>query len=203
MAQTRPASFERFGGACAVLTAISSFLYAVAFVILQSVVLSALFLTAVGLLSSAVLVAVYYRLRETDAPFALWALVLGIGGSLGSAVHGGYDLANAINPPGSSLAELPSPADPRGLLTFGVSGLALFVIGWLILRGGRFPRYVGYLAYLSALLLVVLYLGRLIVLDPRNPVILIPALLNGFVVNPALYLMLGLALFSGGSASAR
>jgi hypothetical protein len=202
VAQTRPASFERFGGACAVLTAISSFLYAVAFVILQSVVLSALFLTAVGLLSSAVLVAVYYRLRETDAAFALWALVLGIGGSLGSAVHGGYDLANAINPPSSSaLAELPSPADPRGLLTFGVSGLALFVVGWLILRGGRFPRYVGYLAYLSALLLVVLYLGRLIVLEPSNPVIVIPALLSGFVANPALYILLGLALLSGEDVS--
>jgi hypothetical protein len=166
--------------------------------------LSALVLTAVGLLSSAVLAAVYYRLREINAAFALWALLLGIAGALGSAVHGGYDLANAINPPSSSaLAELPSPVDPRGLLTFGVSGIALFVIGWLIMHGGRFARGVGYLAYLSAFLLVVLYLGRLIVLDPSNPVILIPALLNGFVVNPALYLMLGLALFSGGSASAR
>jgi hypothetical protein len=54
------------------------------------------------------------------------------------------------------------------------------------------------LAYLSAFLLVVLYLGRLIVLDPSNPVILIPVLLNGFVINPALYLLLGFALLSGG-----
>jgi hypothetical protein len=113
------ASFERFAGACAILTAIASFLYAVAFVIVHNVVLSALFLTAIGLLSLAVLVAVYYRLRQTNAPFALWALVLGIAGALGSAVHGGYDLANAIHPPSSALAELPSPVDPRGLLTFG------------------------------------------------------------------------------------
>ena len=198
MAGMHSASFERFAGVCAILTAIASFLYAVAFVILQNVVLSALFLTAVGLLSSAVLVAVYYRLRETNAAFALWALVLGIAGALGSAVHGGYDLANAIHPASNSaLAELPSPVDPRGLLTFGVSGLALFIVGWLIVRGGRFPRYVGYLAYLSAFLLVVLYLGRLIILDPSNPVILIPALLNGFVISPALYLLLGFALLSG------
>ena len=202
MALMQSASFERFAGACAILTAIASFLYAVAFVILQNVVLSALLLTAVGMLSSAVLVAVYYRLRQTNAAFALWALVLGIAGALGSAVHGGYDLANAINPPSSSaLAELPSPVDPRGLLTFGVSGLALSIVGWLIVRGGRFPRYVGYLAYLSALLLVVLYLGRLIVLDPSNPVILIPALLNGFVINPALYILIGFALLSGGDVS--
>jgi hypothetical protein len=64
------------------------------------------------------------------------------------------------------------------------------------LVGGRFPRSVGYLAYLSAFLLVVLYLGRLIVLDPSNPVILIPALLNGFVTNPAFYILLGFALLS-------
>ena len=197
MARMHSASFERFAGACAILTAIAGFLYAVAFVILQNVVLSALLLAAVGLLSSAVLVAVYYRVRETNAAFALWALVLGIAGALGTAVHGGYDLANAIPPPSSALAELPSPVDPRGLLTFGVSGLALFIVGWLIVRGGRFPRYVGYLAYLSAFLLVVLYLGRLIILDPSNPVILIPALLNGFVISPALYLLLGFALLSG------
>jgi hypothetical protein len=141
VAGMQAASFERFAGVCAILTAIASFLYAVAFVILQNVVLSALFLTAIGLLSSAVLVAVYNRLRETNAPFALWALVLGIAGALGSAVHGGYDLANAINPPSSSaLAELPSPVDPRGLLTFGVSGVALFAVGWLIVVGRRFPR---------------------------------------------------------------
>ena len=197
MARMHSATFERFAGACAILTAFASFLNAVAFVILQNAVLSALFLTAVGLLSSAVLVAVYYRLRQTNAAFALLALVLGIAGALGSAVHGGYDLANAIHPPSSALAKLPSPVDPRGLLTFGVSGIALFVVGWLIVHGGQFPRGVGYLAYLSAFLLVVLYLGRLIVLDPSNPLILITALLNGFVINAALYLLLGFALLSG------
>jgi hypothetical protein len=197
-----PASFERFAGTCAILTAIASVLYAVAFVIQQNVLLSALFLMVVGLFSSAVLVAVYYRLREINAAFALWGLLLGTAGALGSLVHGGYDLANATNPVNPALAQLPSPVDPRGLLTFGVSGVALFVIGWLIVQGRQFARGVGYVAYLSAFLLVVLYLGRLIILDPSNPVILIPALLNGFVVSPVLYLLLGLALFSGRRASA-
>jgi hypothetical protein len=45
-----------------------------------------------------------------------------------------------------------------------------------------------------------LYLGRLIVLDPTSPVILVPALLNGFLVNPALYIWLGLALLRGRSS---
>jgi hypothetical protein len=199
--QMRSASFERFAGACAILTAIAAFLYALAFVLVQEELLSALFLMLMGLLSTAVLVAVYGRLRDTDASFALLALVLGVAGALGSAVHGGFDLANAVNPPASTLEEIPNPIDPRGLLTFGVAGVALLVVGWLVVRGRRFPIVVGYLAYLSAILLVVLYLGRLIVLDPTNPVILLPALLNGFLINPAFYLLVGMSLLSGRGAS--
>ena len=40
MARMHSAPFERFAGACAILTAFASFLYAVAFVILQNVVLA-------------------------------------------------------------------------------------------------------------------------------------------------------------------
>jgi hypothetical protein len=197
VAPARSAPFERFGGTSAILAGASGFLYAVAFVILQSNLLSGLFLLLAGLFSAAALVAVYERLRETDVAFALFALLLGIAGAFGSAVHGGYGLANAINPPPSLPADLANPVDPRGLLTFGVAGAALFVVAWLIGRGGRFPKGLGYLAYLSAALLVVLYLGRLIVLDPTNPLILVPALLNGFLVNPALYVWLGLVLLRG------
>src|SRR3712207_8857773 len=94
-----------------------------------------------GLLSTAVLVAVYGRLRETDASFALLALVLGVAGALGSAVHGGFDLANAVNPPASTLVEeVPNPIDPRGLLTFGVAGGgSFFVRGGGVGGGGGFP----------------------------------------------------------------
>src|SRR3712207_5963375 len=132
----RSTSFERFAGPCAILAGASGFLYAVAFVVLQNVLLRGLFLMLGGLLATVALLAVYERLRETDDSFALLALVLGLAGSLGSAVHGGYDLANAVNPP-ASLPDLPNPVDPRGLLTFGVAGIALFVVGWLIGRGRR------------------------------------------------------------------
>jgi hypothetical protein len=195
-ATTRSASFERFAGVCAILAGASGFLYAVAFVVLQSALFSGLFLMLTGLFTTAALVAVYERLRETDASFALLALLLGVAGALGSAVHGGYDLANVINPP-PSVPDLPNPVDPRGLLTFGVAGAALFVVAWLISRGGQFPKGLGYLAYLSAVLLLALYLGRLILLDPTNPVILVPALLNGFLVSPVFYVWLGLALLRG------
>ena len=190
----RTASVERFAGVCAILAGVTGFLYAVAFIILQNGLLSGLFLMFSGLFATAALVAVYERLRATDAAFALFALLLGIAGALGSAAHGGYDLANAINPPLSLPADLPNPVDPRGLLAFCVAGIALLVVAWLIVRGEQFPRGLGYLGYVSAVLLLALYLGRLIVLDPTSPTILIPALLNGFLVSPAFYLWLGLAL---------
>src|SRR6266508_6872706 len=93
-------AYERFAGVCAILTGVAGFLYAVAFILLRNPLLSALFLLLTGLLSTVALVAVYRRLRATDADFALWALLLGFTGALGAAIHGGYDLANAINPPG-------------------------------------------------------------------------------------------------------
>jgi hypothetical protein len=201
---------ERFGGLCAVLAGIVIFLYSVAFVIIArsapglAGLLSALFLMLSGLLSTAALVALYLRLRETDAAFALWALLLTMAGALGSAIHGGYDLANAIprrgpmgNPPDAnllSLANLPNQVDPRGLLTFGVAGVGLFVVAWLMGRGAQFPNGLGYLGYGLAVLLVILYLGRLIVLRASSPLILVPAVLAGFLANPVWYIWLGITL---------
>jgi hypothetical protein len=47
---------------------------------------------------------------------------------------------------------------------------------------------------LDGVLLVLLYLARLIVLDPTSPLVLAPAVLTGFLVNPALYLWFGICL---------
>jgi hypothetical protein len=43
-------------------------------------------------------------------------------------------------------------------------------------------------------LLVVVYLGRLIILTPTNPVVAVSAAAAGLVVNPAFYIWLGLEL---------
>jgi hypothetical protein len=196
-------SFERFGGLCAILAGIVGLLYSISFVLLKNDLLIALFLMLGGVFSTAVLVAVYTRLKETDVTFALWALFLSMVGAFGAIIHGGYDLANAINPTtaNAALANLPSAIDPRGLLTFGMAGLGIFVISWIMGRGGQFPRALSFWGYLLAVLLVVLYLGRLIILDPRNPVVLVDALLSGFIVNPVWYVWLGVVLW--GTSSAR
>jgi hypothetical protein len=200
-------SFARFGGLCALLAGVGGLCYSISFVIISksapdlSNILSPLFLLLGGLLSSAVLVAIYQRLRETEATFALWALLLGTVAALGSAMHGGYDLANAINPPALSssfqtdLNALPSQVDPRGLLTFGVTGIAFLAFAWLIVRGGQFPKGLGYLGYALAILLIIVYLGRLILLQPSNPFLLASAALTGFILAPIWYIWLGLVLW--------
>src|SRR5437870_6003926 len=148
-------SYERFAGACAVLTGVIGLVYSIAFVVLKSVPLQSVSLMALGLLGVAALIGVYGLLKENDASFALLAVILGIAGGLGAAIHGGFDLANALHPPAQLNADLPSQIDPRGMLTFGVAGLGLWVVAWLILRGSQFPRGLGYLGYLTAALLIV------------------------------------------------
>ena len=193
------ASLERFAGICAILAGIVGLLYAISFVVLKNNLLSALFLMLGGLLTTAVLTAVYQRVRAVNESASLWMLLLGIAGALGALLHGGYDLANAINSPNvsSAIMNLPSAIDPRGLLTFGITGVGVMILAWLIGRSSQFPRGLSYWGYLLGALLVVLYLGRLIILDPKNPLIAVDALICGFVLNPVWYVALGWTLWSG------
>ena len=195
--QTGAVSYDKFAGWCALAAGVSGFLYSIAFIVLKDAGLSAFFLLLGGLLGTAVVPAVYERLRATDAAFARWGLVLGLAAAIGSLIHGGYDLANAVNPPATPNLDLPSQIDPRGLLTFGVAGLGLLVFAWLMSRTGTFPRGLAYIGYIAGVLLVWIYLGRLIILQPPNLIIVVPALLAGFLANPAWYIGLGLALMRG------
>ncbi len=199
---TQSSFFERFAALSAIMAGIFGLFYSISFVLLKNDLLIALFLMLGGLFSTAVLVAVYNRLKEKDATLALWALFLSIAGAFGAIIHGGYDLANTINPTAANvaLANLPSAIDPRGLLTFGVTGLGVSVIAWLMGRSGQFPRGLSYWGYLLAVMLVVLYLGRLIIIDSKNPIVLVDALLSGFIVNPVWYVWLGVALWGASPA---
>lgn len=187
-------SFQRLAGVDAILTAIFGLLYALSFIVLKNDLLSALFLLLSGLLATTPLVALYFHLRQEDHALALWGLLFAIAGVLGSAIHAGYDLSNAIHPPANLNTDLPNPVDPRGLMTFGVAAVGIFTFAWLMVRSGIFSRGLGYLGLLSAILMLLLYIGRLVILNAANPVIAIPALLEGFLVSPIWYLWLGLLL---------
>lgn len=187
-------SFDRYAGLAAILAGVMGLLYSIAFVVLQNVLLSSLFLMLGGLLSLVALVALFERLGEVDSHAAMLGLMLGAVAALGATIHGGYDLANAINPPGAlpeGVANLPNPIDPRGLLTFGIAGLAVLIAGLLMRGSPRFSRGFRALTFVLGVLLIVVYLGRLIVLAPSNPLVLIPAAVTGFIVNPLWYAWLG------------
>jgi len=187
-------SFDRLAAWFAIFAAVFALLYSVSFVFLQNDLLSALFLLLGGFSATIVMTALYQHLRETQASFALLAYVLSVGGAAGALIHGGYDLSNALHPPAALNLDLPNPIDPRGLLTFGVAGIGLLLFSWLMAHTKTFPKGVSTLGYVSALLMIVLYLGRLIILQATSPAIVLPALLEGFVVNPLWYLWLGITL---------
>jgi hypothetical protein len=202
----RSASYERFAGSCALVGAVGGVGYSVAFVTylktgsVPAAKVSVTLLLGGGVLATAVFVGLYDRIREGDPSFALWGLVLGVAAGVGTAAHGGYDLANFAHPPAGLNPDLPNAVDPRGLMTFGLTGLSVLISSWLIARGSGagLPRRLGSLGMLSGALLLVVYLGRLFVLNPKNPGLLTVAVLSGYVVNPAWLVWLGLELRRGG-----
>ncbi len=197
------APFEKVAAFCSMINAMTVLLYALAFTAISAsapeagALLRAVFLMIGGLLTAVVQIALYNRLRRIDDAWALLALLFGVAGAIGAAMHAGYDLANAVHSAGASaeaLAGLPSPVDPRGLLTFGIGGASLLIIAWLMGHDPLFPRGLGTLGFVLAVLLIVLYLGRLIILSPTHPVILVVTLLTGFLIGPAWYGWLGIVL---------
>jgi hypothetical protein len=196
---TTSKTFERFAGTCAMILGVGGLAYSLAFVLAletgsrAAVASAAIFLFLGGLLTTPVMVGLHQRLRATDEGFARWAMILGVIGSMGTAIHGAYDVAKIAGPP-TLPTEIPNPVDPRGMLTFGVTGLAVLVFAALIRRGGGFPRGLGVLGALAGVLLVLVYLGRLLIFDPTHPALLIASAALGFAVNPVWLVWLGVSL---------
>jgi hypothetical protein len=192
--------FDRLAGVLGIVVGAGGLLYSITFVAYLSsgsrgtAEAASLFLMLGGVAVMPVLVAVYQRLREVDLGIAATALLLGVVGAAAAAIHGAYDLANFVNPPSRLPVDAPNPADPRGLGTFALTGVALLLIGLLVRRGGALSRPFGVLALVAGGLFVYVYVGRLTILDPKNPAVLIPAVLSGFIVNPVVYVWLGLSL---------
>ncbi len=192
--------FCRSAGMLAPAVAVVGLAYSVAFVLYlrdggkTAATASAVFLLIGSLLATPVLVATYVRLRRGGPAFAFWALMVALVSAVGSAIHGAHDLANAVNPPSSGLGDLPNAVDPRGFLTFGLAGLGVAALAWLILRTGLLPRRLGTLSGVLGVALVLIYLGRLIILNPKNPLLLGIAAITGVVLNPLWWIWLGAEL---------
>jgi hypothetical protein len=143
-----------------------------------------------ALASSGVLVVVYQQVREVDPATSLWALVLAVAGAYGSLAHAGYAFAAAKD----RTADVVSQVDPRGLATFGLTGLALLLFALVFRRTAALPSGLGTVGLVFGVLLVLTYLGRLVVVDPNNLVLLGIAAITGLVVHPWWWAWLGLSL---------
>ncbi len=187
-------TFQAVSSASAILAGVFAFAYAYFFVIAKDVTYYSFFLLLLGIILIEVVVALYGRLKNVNEDIARVALVFGVIGAAGMAIHGGYDLANAINPPALLNADLPNQVDPRGLLAFGFTGLAIFKFSWLMSKDKKISKGLAWLGFISGILLVIIYIARLTVLDPTNPILLYPVLINGFILNPLWYLWIGIVL---------
>ena len=197
--------YRRLAGGAALLAGVGGLVYSLAFI--GGVVLGAapelglaIASTALligGVLTLVVLVAIHAIVHGEAPELATLGLAFAAAGAIGASVHGGYDLANVLHAPVSDVLavnELPNPVDPRGLLTFGFAGLGLLILAWLLRRSATVPTRLGDLGLAVGALLVIVYLGRLIVLDPTNPLVAGPAALAGFVLSPVFYFWLGTIL---------
>ena len=155
------ASFQRFAGYCAIATGAGGFLYSVAFVILSrtsgdfGLALSWVILLIGALLAMPVLLALFERLRDVERPAALLALLFAAFGFLGAIIHAGYEVANEVHLGRMPTSDLANPVDPRGLLTFGLTGLGVLIFGWLMARGGRFPLNLARVGQLTGALMII------------------------------------------------
>jgi hypothetical protein len=166
-------SFQRFAGWSAVTAAAAGLTFTVAFSIVVregdrwAKWVSAVALAGGGLVTVPVIIALYALLRDREPEFALLGAFIGVVGALATATHGAFDVGGLSERITADLGDVPNFVDPRGFSTFALTALALLVFGWLGLRTGGLDRTVARLAVLVAVLLVVLYVRRLTVLDPK------------------------------------
>jgi hypothetical protein len=194
-------TYERFAGGAALAVAFGGVAYSIAFVLAlkagsePALRASFVLLLLGGILGAAVLVGLYLRLREAEPGFAMFGLLLGAVGTLGSAIHGGFDLATSIDPVrGTAPIGLPNAIDPRGLLTFGMTGLGVLVLASSIRRTRGMPAGLGWLGTALGILLILIYLGRLLIVDPNNPLLLGLAAVTGIAVHPVWFVWVGSTL---------
>jgi hypothetical protein len=202
-------SFTRFAGLASFGVALGALAYAIVFIAIvegagEGTLEFWFFLLMVGGIATIpVLVALYLRLREVDVGFALTAFVLGLAAALGGILHGAYNLGGNVTAPEPGFG--PGQEEvAHGILRYGVAGLALLLLAWLIHRDGRLPRGLAYLGYLGGAVLVFIYIGRLYdFIEPGNYVSLIPPIAYGFAIHPLFYAWLGLILWRSAEAVER
>jgi len=105
-----------------------------------------------------------------------------------------------LKTPDAYSTDLANFTDPRGLATFGLAGVAILLFSWLMARTVEFPETLIRIGYGTAILLGLVYLGRLLFLNPKNPLTAVAAVLAGFVFTPVWYAWVGAILQHGATS---
>ena len=114
---------------------------------------------------------------------------MGVGYGLLSAAHGTF-AAVAVEQ-GIAASDL-SPTDPRGLATFGLAGLWALTLGLETVAGnGALPRNLGWLAIVSGIDLIVLYVATV---AQAETLILVSGGLASVILVPAFWIWTGRVL---------
>jgi hypothetical protein len=198
------AAFRRLAAPAAVITALTSVAYTVTFAVVvrrgstwaqwasSSVLLAGSLLSLLVLVGIAAAVA-----RRAELELAIVAGLLGAAGALGAATHAAFDLANLANPPAGA-NDAASHVDPRGFATFALTGLAMAMAACLGRRAGLWHARLAGLGVATGATLIVIFIGRLTLLDPNSALIAPFAVAAGLVLNPLWLLGLARAYRAGG-----
>jgi hypothetical protein len=160
-------------------------------------------LMAGGLVGLPVLVALYLRVRIVDEGFAIIAVVIAAAAALGSVLHGAHDIAVFANPEvATGNAEYPNFTDPRGFSTFALFGLGMIVLAAMC-RAARVAKFIPVVGAMTGALTLIVYIGRVTVLDPKRWWVAIAAVGSGVIGVPLWNVLVGRALRADAAASVR
>jgi hypothetical protein len=141
-------------------------------------------LMAGGLVGLPVLVALYHRVRAADDGFAMLALLVAAAAAFGSVLHGAHDVAVFARPDQAANATtFPNFTDPRGFSTFALFGLGLVLLSWLM-RSAGFSARTSLVGIVTGVSTIVVYIGRVTVLDPQRWWVAVAAIVSGVVGLP-------------------
>jgi len=193
-------SFVRFGGLAAILLALTSWAAVVTYATLAQPAPDAppseftnlflgrqIFQFLYGLIAFWALfavVAAYYRIRAVGEAWAFFATLVGVAAAVGTMVAAMYEVANLRLAPVTVAA---SPANPLGVMSFGLTGLWFLVANRLLWRTTT-PRVLVLLGFVTA---AVLFWGFLAGLSENSGIVYLAALFAGALGAPIYWLWLG------------
>ena len=195
-------TFGRVAGWCALAAGAAALVYSVTFAVVVeegdrwAQWTSSTVLALGAFLALPVLTALYLRLRPVDEGFALLGLLVGAVAAAGTLLHALFDIGVLANEPEQGW-EFLSPTDPRGAATFLLTGVTIAIASGLLARAGA-PRALVAIGWGTAVLVAVVWIGRLSVLDPKEPWVAPAVVGSGFLGVPVWYAWVGRLMLAGG-----